>query len=122
MLTEIVRVLRSKDVDALSELYAEDAVLEEISNRHPPAHPGVINGRPAILEWLKNEIFRDPISGWSRQLDSAEILDGFETDDAVAFLEVRTYAAGDQVVVQHLARKDGGLIRHDRTVVAWDAE
>ncbi|WP_129346437.1 hypothetical protein [Sorangium cellulosum] len=122
MLTEIVRALRGKDIEALSEVYAEDAVLEEISGRHPPAHPSVTSGRPAILERLKNEIFRDPISGWSRQLDSTEILDGFETDDAVAFMELRTYEAGDQVVVQHLARKKGGLINHDRIVVAWDAE
>ncbi|WP_437679456.1 hypothetical protein [Sorangium sp. So ce131] len=122
LLEEIARALRSNDIDALSQIYAEDAVIEEVSSRHPPAHPSVTRGRPAILERLKDEIFRDPLSGWSRQLDATEILDGIETDDGLAFTEVRIYAAGDRVIAQHLARKDNGLIGHERVVVAWDAE
>ena len=74
------------------------------------------------MERLKNELFHDPVSGWSRQLDSTEILDGIETDDGLAFMEVRVYAAGDRVVAQHLARKKDGLIVHDRIAVVWDAE
>jgi hypothetical protein len=122
LLAEIRRALKGKDIDAVGQVYAEDAVLEEVSSLNPPAHPSVIEGREAIVERLKNETFRDPISGWSRQLQSAEILDGMETDDALAFTEVRTYVAGDKVVAQHLARKKNGLIDHDRMVVAWDAE
>lgn len=122
LLAEIGRALRDKDIEALSRLYAEDATLEEISNMNPPTRPNVTQGRDAIVERLKNEVFRDPISGWARQLDTTEILDGVETDDALAFTEVRTYAAGDKVVAQHLARKKDGLIGHDRIVVAWDAE
>ena len=45
-----------------------------------------------------------------------------ETEDALAFTEVRTYAAGDKVMAQHIARKRGGLIERDRVLVAWDAE
>ncbi|AUX40794.1 hypothetical protein SOCE26_021950 [Sorangium cellulosum] len=122
LLEEIARALRSSDIEALSRIYAEDAVIEEVSSRHPPAHPNVTRGRLAILERLKNEIFRDPLSGWSRQLDATEILDGIETDDGLAFTEVRIYAAGDRVIAQHLARKENGLIGHERVVVVWDAE
>lgn len=122
LLAEIGRALRSQDIEALARLYADDAILEEISNMHPPAHPNITEGRDAIVERLRSDLFRDPISGWERQLDSTEILDGVETDDALAFTEVRTYAAGDKVVAQHLARKKSGLIGHDRVVVAWDAE
>ncbi|WP_437511659.1 hypothetical protein [Sorangium sp. So ce1099] len=122
LLAEIDRALKGRDIEALSRIYAEDAVIEEMSSRNPPAHPSVTSGRQAIMERLKNELFRDPVSGWSRQLDSTEILDGIETDDGLAFMEVRIYAAGDRVVAQHLARKKDGLIVHDRIAVVWDAE
>ncbi|WP_437572543.1 hypothetical protein [Sorangium sp. So ce542] len=122
LLAEITRALKGRDIEALSRIYADDAVIEEVSGRHPPAHPSVTTGRQAILERLKDELFRDPVSGWARQLDAMEILDGIETDDGLAFTEVRVYAAGDRVVAQHLARKRNGLIGHDRVVVAWDAE
>ncbi|AGP34916.1 hypothetical protein [Sorangium cellulosum] len=122
LLAEITRALKGKDIEALSRIYADDAVIEEVSGRHPPAHPNVTTGRQAILERLQEDLFRDPVSGWARQLDAAEILDGIETDDGLAFTEVRVYAAGDRVVAQHLARKRNGLIGHDRVVVAWDAE
>lgn len=122
LLAEITRALRGKDIEALSRVYAEDAVIEEVSGRDPPAHPSVTSGRQAIMERLKSELFRDPVSGWERQLDSTEILDGIETDDGLAFMEVRIYEAGDRVVAQHLARKKNGLIDHDRVVVAWDAK
>lgn len=122
LLAEIDRALRSQDIEALSQLYAEDAVIEEVSNRDPPAHPSVTSGRQAILERLKSDLFHDPVSGWSRQLDATEIVDGIETDDGLAYLEVRIYAAGDRVIAQHLARKKGGLIGHDRVVVVWDAK
>ncbi|KYF50938.1 hypothetical protein BE04_35515, partial [Sorangium cellulosum] len=121
LLAEITRALKGKDIEALSRIYADDAVIEEVSGRHPPAHPNVTTGRQAILERLQEDLFRDPVSGWARQLDAAEILDGIETDDGLAFTEVRVYAAGDRVVAQHLARKRNGLIGHDRVVVAWDA-
>lgn len=122
LLAEITRALKGQDIEALSLLYAEDAVIEEVSSLHPPAHPNVTTGRQAILERLKNEHFRDPVSGWERQLDATEILDGIETDDGLAFMEVRVYAAGDRVFAQHLARKENGLIGHDRVVVVWDAK
>ncbi|WP_437929676.1 hypothetical protein WMF37_10525 [Sorangium sp. So ce291] len=122
LLAEIDRALKGRDIEALSRIYAEDAVIEEMSSRNPPAHPSVTSGRHAIMERLKNELFHDPVSGWSRQLDSTEILDGIETDDGLAFMEVRVYAAGDRVVAQHLARKKNGLIVHDRIAVVWDAE
>ena len=38
----------------------------------------------------------------------------------MAFTEVRTYVAGDKVLAQHLAQKEGGKIARDRVVVAWD--
>ncbi|AUX30096.1 MULTISPECIES: hypothetical protein [Sorangium] len=122
LLAEITRALKGKDIEALSRIYADDAVIEEVSSRHPPAHPNVTTGRPAILERLQEDLFRDPVSDWARELDATEILDGIETDDGLAFTEVRVYAAGDRVVAQHLARKRNGLIGHDRVVVAWDAE
>jgi hypothetical protein len=122
LLAQIRRALQGKDIDALTHVFAEGAVLEALSSLNPPAHPSVTEGREAIIERLKNETFRDPISGWSRQLQSTEVIDGLETDDALAFTEVRTYEAGDKAVAQHLARKRSGLIIHDRIVVAWDAE
>ena len=122
LLDRIRRALLDKDLEALSELYAEDAVLEEVSSLSPPSHPAVARGREAILGRLREEILRDPVSGWSRQLQSCALVDGIETDEALAFTEVRTYAAGDKVLAQHLAHKRGGRIERDHIVIAWDAD
>lgn len=122
LIDPIRRALESKDIEAFAGLYAEGAVFEEMSSLNPPAHPLVREGREAILEHFQNTILRDPISGWARHLQSAEIVDAIETDEALAFTEVRTYAAGDKVVAQHLAHKRQGRIERDRVVVAWDAD
>ena len=122
MLDRIRRALEEKDLDALAALYAEDATLEEVSSLSPPSHPLVAQGRAAILKRLRQEMLHDPISGWSRNLTSATLLDGLETEDALAYTEVRTYAAGDKAMAQHVAHKHGGRIDRDRLVIAWDAD
>ncbi len=122
LIDEIRRALASNDIEAFAGLYAEDATLEEVSSLSPPAHPAVVQGREAILQRLKDEMLRDPVSGWARQIKQTEIIDEMETDDQVAFTEVRTYAAGDKVMTQHMAHKKDGRIAHDRLVVARDAD
>jgi hypothetical protein len=122
LLDRIRRALEDKDLDALAALYAEDATLEEVSSLNPPSHPAVAQGREAILLRLKQEMLHDPISGWSRSLESATVVEGVETEDTVAFVELRTYAAGDRAQAIHLARKHGGRIDRDRMVIAWDAD
>jgi ketosteroid isomerase-like protein len=120
LLGELREAMASGDVEALAGLYADDAVLEEVSSLHPPAHPVVARGRDAIRGRFEADLTHDPVGGWSRSLRSAVLLDALETDDAIAFTEERVYAAGDRVIAQHLARKRGGRIAHDRVLVAWD--
>jgi len=122
LLDRIRRALEEKDLDALAALYTEDATVEEVSSLSPPSHPSVAEGREAILHRLRQEMLHDPVSGWSRKLESATVLEGIETDDAVAFTELRTYAAGDKALALHLAHKHGGRIDRDRLVIAWDAD
>ncbi len=122
LLDRIRRALEDKDLDALAGLYTEDATLEEVSSLSPPSHPTVARGREAILRRLRQEMLHDPVSGWARNLTSATVLDGLETEDALAFTELRTYAAGDRAMAQHLAHKHGGRIDRDRLVIAWDAD
>jgi ketosteroid isomerase-like protein len=122
LMDRLRRALDDQDLESFADLYTEDATLEEVSSLSPPSHPKVARGRAAILEVLRAEILRDPVSGWARHLQSSAIIDGIETDDAIAFTELRTYAAGDKVVAQHLAHKHGGRIERDRMVIAWDAD
>jgi ketosteroid isomerase-like protein len=122
LIERIRSALERKDLAALAELYAEDATVEEVSSLDAPSHPAAARGREGILGRLREQILRDPISGWSRQLESWVILDAIETEDAIAFTELRTYAAGDKVIAQHIARKHNGRIERDRVVVAWDAD
>lgn len=122
LLDRIRRALDARDLAAYADLYTEDATLEEMSSLSPPSHPLVLRGRDAIHARLKDAILRDPVSGWARQLERSEVLDGFETDDALAFTEERTYAAGDKVIAQHIAHKHGGRIDRDRMVIVWDAD
>lgn len=118
----IRQALSSKNLEELAGLYAEDATLEEVSSLNPPAHPKVMKGREEILKRFQEEILRDPVSGWKRQVDKTEILDEIETEESLAFTEVRTYVAGDKAIAQHVARKKNGQIVYDRIVVVWDAE
>lgn len=120
LIAEIKDALEKKDLEAYANLFAEDAVLEEVSSRTPPAHPKVVRGREAIQKCLADDLLHDPVSGWTRHVTSSEIVDPIETDDAIAFTEIRTYEAGDKVVAQHIAQKKNGRIEHDRLVVAWD--
>jgi ketosteroid isomerase-like protein len=122
MMDQLRRALATQDFDALARLYAEDATLEEVSSINPPAHPLVVQGREAILQHLREQILRDPISGWRRQIAQSAVVEGFETEDGIAFTEERIYAAGDKAIAQHVARKRGGRISHDRLVVAWDPD
>lgn len=122
LLDQIRRALERKDLDALAALYAEDATLEEVSSLNPPSRPRVARGREAILLRLREEMLHDPVSGWTRRLQSATVLDAIETDVAIAFGELRTYAAGDKALAQHIAYKRGGLIVRDRLVIAWDED
>jgi ketosteroid isomerase-like protein len=122
LLDAIRRALENKDLEAFARVYAEDAVLEEMSSLSPPTHPTVVRGREAIRKRFEDEILRDPVSGWSRQVRSSVVIDEMETADAVAFTEVRTYVAGDKVVALHFARKRDGQIEHDRLVIAWDSD
>lgn len=122
LLPEVRAALEKRDFDALAALFAEDAVLEEVSALNPPAHPAGARGREAILKHLRDEVTRDPVSGWQRSVTGTAVVEGLETDDALAFAEVRTYEAGDQAVAQHIMRKRNGRIEHDRVMVAWDAE
>ncbi len=122
LLDRIRHALEDQDLDALAALYTEDATMEEVSNLSPPSRPCVTQGRDAILGRLKRDMLQDPVSGWSRRLSSATILDGLETEDAIAFTEIRTYAAGDKALAQHVAHKHGGRIDRDRVVMAWDAD
>lgn len=122
MMEQLRRALAAQDFDALARLYAEDATLEEVSSINPPAHPLVIQGRDAILSHLREQILRDPISGWRRQIQESAVVEGFETEEGIAFTEERIYAAGDKAIAQHVARKRDGQISHDRLVVAWDPD
>jgi hypothetical protein len=80
-----------------------------------------VRGRSAILERLRNELLRDPVSGWERQLTRAEIVEAVETEGALAYVEVWRFLAGDTVLAHHFARVRDGRIEHDRVLVAWDS-
>jgi len=122
LIDRIRSALESRNAEALADIYAEDAIIEEVSGLHPPAHPVVVRGHKAILERLRGDFSIDAVGGWHRRIENMTIIDEVETAEAIAFTEVRTYAAGDKVVTQHMAHKENGRITHDRLVIARDAE
>lgn len=122
VMERIRSALENRDAEALANVYAEDAVIEEVSGLHPPAHPVIVRGHKAILERLRGDFSIDAVGGWHRRIENMTIIDEVETAEAIAFTEVRTYAAGDKVVTQHIAHKEDGRIVHDRLVVARDSE
>ncbi len=122
VMDRIRSALENRDADALADVYAEDAIIEEVSGLHPPAHPVIVRGHEAIVERLRGDFSIDAVGGWHRRIENMKIIDEVETEEAIAFTEVRTYAAGDKVVTQHMAHKVNGRITHDRLVIARDSE
>lgn len=107
----MVAAIESRDADALTALYAEDATITMLDRDHPPDSPLVVSGREEI-----NSYYRD-ICG--RNIDHS--VHGLVADEAgLAFEQQCRYPEGTQVVCVTVASVIHGRIQHQRASQTWD--
>ena len=107
----LVSAIESRDADALTALYAEDATITMLDRDHPPAAPLVIAGREEIRAY-----YRD-ICG--RTVDHS--VHGLVADGAgLAFEQQCRYPEGTQVVCVTVASVVDGRIQQQTAAQTWD--
>ena len=103
--------LAAGDAAALGTHLAGDVVWSVIDQRTPPAAPGVIHGRDAVVAMVESVVARGIVS---------HVTDGFVAGDRGALQVTCTYPTGEQVVEHALIELRNGRIARWSSVQAWD--
>jgi ketosteroid isomerase-like protein len=99
------------DLDAMLDLYAEDAEIHIVNRNTPPSSPYVLRGKEAISEYLRDVFGRD----MTHRVESEVV-----GEDRVAFNVACEYPDGTHVLAaENLDMRDGKIVRQVE-VVAWD--
>ena len=105
------RALEQRDLDAMLDLYAEDAEIRIVNRNTPPSSPYVLRGKEEIAEYLR-DVF-------SREM-SHSIANEIVGDDRLAYNVACEYPDGIRVPAsENLEMRDGKVVRQVE-VVAWD--
>jgi hypothetical protein len=105
------RGIEGRDIDAMLSLYADDAEISVVDQRHTPSHPQVMRGRDQIHAFL-SEIFDRDIT---HRVD--HIVAG---DHSVSFIERCEYPDGSRVLSSSVLDTTGGRIVRQEELQAWD--
>lgn len=112
-LAALRRGVEQRDLNALLGLYADDAEISIVDQRHTPSHPQVLKGREAIRAMLSDIVGRE----MTHRLDHVATGDG-----TVSYVERCAYPDGTKVLATSvLDIADGRIVRQEE-VQAWDAE
>jgi quercetin dioxygenase-like cupin family protein len=104
--------IEGRNVDAMLSLYADDAEISIVDQRHTPSHPQILHGRDQIRAFL-SEIFGRDIT---HHLD--HIVAG---DRSVSFMQRCEYPDGSRVLASSVLDITGGRIVRQEEVQAWDS-
>jgi len=105
------RAIETRDSLALTNFYANDAVLQIVDRNYPPSKPREVKGKIAI------GIFWDDICcrAMTHNVETS-ITEG----DELAFSQICTYPDGAKVLCLALCRLKSGKIARQTVVQAWD--
>ena len=108
---DLRRAQEQRDLDAMLDLYAEDAEIRIVNGNTPPSSPYVLRGKEEIAEYLR-DVF-------SREM-SHSIANEIVGDDRLAYNVACEYPDGTRVPAsENLEMRDGKVVRQVE-VVAWD--
>jgi ketosteroid isomerase-like protein len=108
---DLRRAQEQRDLDAMLDLYAEDAEIRIVNRNTPPSSPYVLRGKEEIAEYLR-DVF-------SREM-SHSIANEIVGDDRLAYNVACEYPDGTRVPAsENLEMRDGKVVRQVE-VVAWD--
>ena len=107
------RAQEQRDLDAMLDLYAEDAEIHIVNRNTPPSSPYVLRGKEAIAEYLRDVFGRD----MSHSIENEVV-----SEDRLAFNVACEYPDGTRVLAsENMEVRDGKVVRQVE-VVAWDEE
>jgi ketosteroid isomerase-like protein len=105
------RAQEQRDLDAMLDLYADDAEMRIVNRNTPPSSPYVVRGKEAIAEYLRDVFGRD----MSHSIENEVV-----GEERVAFNVACEYPDGTRVFAsENLEVRDGKVVRQVE-VVAWD--
>jgi ketosteroid isomerase-like protein len=107
----IKRAIEGRDGAALSNFYADDAVLRIVDRNNPPSRPREVKGRSAI-----NTFWDDICSRAMTHKVDVSITEG----NRLAFTQACAYPDGAKVFCIAMLELRGGKISQQTVVQAWD--
>lgn len=100
-----------RDADALTDMYADDAVVTIVDASNPPSNPRKIEGRAAIHDFMTDLCSRDM---------THEVPDAIIGTNGASWVTACQYATGERVLAIDTVHLRDGLIVEDTIVQAWD--
>jgi hypothetical protein len=104
--------MEGRNLEAMLSLYADDAEISIVDQRHTPSHPQVVHGREQIRAFLTDIFGRDI----THHVD--HIVSGNGT---VSFMERCEYPDGSRVLASAVLDIDAGRIVRQEEIQAWDS-
>jgi ketosteroid isomerase-like protein len=105
------RAVEGRKADALSAMYADDAVMHVIDRDNPPSKPRKLEGRQQIAAFHADVCGRD----MTHRIES-----GIATGNRLAFTQSCAYPDGVKVFCSAMIELKGGKIARQTVVQAWD--
>ena len=110
---QLRRAEEQRDLDAMLDLYADDAEVRIVNRNTPPSSPYVLRGKEAIAEYLKDVFGREMTHSIENEVVG---------EDRLAFNVACQYSDGTRVLAsENIEVRDGKVVRQVE-VVAWDEE
>lgn len=106
------RAIENRDGPALAAFYRDDAEIRIIDHEHPPKAPRVLAGKAAISAYYDDACGR----AMTHHVD-----EGVSDGQHLAFTETCAYPDGTQVICAAMIELEGGRIKRQTSVQAWDS-
>ncbi len=108
---ELRRAEEQRDLDAMLDLYADDAEVRIVNRNTPPSSPFVLRGKQEIAEYLRDVFGREMTHSIENEVVG---------EDGLAFNVACEYPDGTRVLAsENMQLRDGKIVRQVE-VVAWD--
>ena len=110
---DLRRAQERRDLDAMLNLYADDAEIHIVNRNTPPSSPYVLRGKEAIAEYLRDVFGRE----MSHTIENEVV-----GEDRLAFNVACEYPEGTKVLASENMEVRNGKVVRQVEVVAWDEE
>ncbi|MBV9831673.1 MAG: nuclear transport factor 2 family protein [Marmoricola sp.] len=107
----LAEAIRSRDAEAVTAFFADDATLTLHDRDHPPSRPQVYRGTQQIGAYFRDVCGRNV---------EHEVRDAVSTDAGLAYTQHCRYPDGALVLCSAVATVAGGRILTQTAVQVWD--